>query len=367
MRFLNVTSNAELYQYLNESGCEIRSLGTTEGGFEMLCAIAGGRLEPPILITAGSHADELGGVYAALRLVRELESDYRLYIVPARDPFGFEGYRANLRFALGQEATIETDDDVYKLLRNYGQILYKEKTFVLAVVGEFAAAYDLGNNYDTSGVARRLQHVVRDNPALAAPLAAAKRVVIPWNLPMPRFGDRFKQAARGLVVSSDGYVGNFNRLFDSPSPPKEIEYIRRLVDELQPGLVLDLHEGYGSSFYVFQGTSVKDLELRISTAMTMAVQARGACIATPEELEPYWGERSRTEREYLGNGAFNPGNYETSSFRGYQKAETISFTLETGALNPLEWRADMHVWAACAAVNAYEENGSHRSNAISHS
>ena len=72
MRPTDVNSNTLLRKYLDESACEVRSLGKVMGGYDVLCAVAGGAKEPAIVITAGAHADELGGVYGALTLLREI-------------------------------------------------------------------------------------------------------------------------------------------------------------------------------------------------------------------------------------------------------------------------------------------------------
>ena len=36
-------------------------------------------------------------------------------------------------------------------------------------------------------------------------------------------------------------------------------------------------------------------------------------------------------------------------------ARTTAFTLETGGLNPVNWRADLHTWASMAAVAEWEK------------
>ena len=99
MRPTDVNSNALLRKYLDESACEVRSLGKVMGGYDVLCAVAGGAKEPAIVITAGAHADELGGVYGALTCCANSETEHRLYVIPVRDPFGFEGYRGSIYHA----------------------------------------------------------------------------------------------------------------------------------------------------------------------------------------------------------------------------------------------------------------------------
>ena len=314
MNPLCVKSNENLLQYLEKTDLPIRSLGPVLGDFQVRVVQGGGDLEPPILITSGAHADELGGVYGALKLIKKVKTNHKLFVLPVRDPFGFEGYRANLQFALGSPARIETGDDIYSIFKQEGNIIFQDGSYCIAEIGEFVFAYDSGKDFETSSVGRRLDELVKSDDNLLRSLAKAKRVIAPWNLPMPRIGDPYRQAARGMITTEDGFVGNYNRFFDQESPPPEVEYARALANELKPGLVLDLHEGYGRGFYVYKPeNSQDDLNDEILTAMGNAVHDNGGQTATPEELKPYWGEKLGHDREFFGNGVFSAGVSTLSS------------------------------------------------------
>jgi hypothetical protein len=349
----DVNSNALLIRYLKESDCEIRALGKVLGGFDVLCAVSGGKKDPPILITSGAHADEVAGVHAALRLLREIKTEHRLYVLPVRDPFGFEGYRANLEFAMDKALKIDTAADVYQVLR-HGRVLYEQGTYILAQIGEYVFAYDVGIDFSSSSVGRRIEPLVVEDSRIMETLSRAKRVIAPWNLPMPRAGDCYKQGARGMIVIPSGFVGNFNRFFDQSSAPLEVVYPRNLVDELKPGLVLDLHEGYGRGFYTYKAEREDPTIERVVSALTTAVRDKGGINSTPEELQPYWGPRVGHDRRYFGNGVFYSGSTTRSSFSQYCQHTSCAFTFETGGLNPPNWRTDLHVWAAKAAISAWE-------------
>jgi hypothetical protein len=159
-----------------------------------------------------------------------------------------------------------------------------------------------------------------------------------------------------MIVTSSGFVGNFNRFFDEPEPPPEVMYPRNLFEELKPGLVLDLHEGYGRGFYVY--TSEKDDELgeRIVSALTSEVESRGGMTSTTEELQPYWGPKLGHDRRCFGKGVFYSGSTTRSSFSQLCQKSTRAFTFETGGLNPVTWRTDLHVWAAKAAIEIWESS-----------
>jgi hypothetical protein len=348
----DVNSNALLRRFLEESGCEIRKLGTVLGNYEVLCAVAGGTKNPPILITSGAHADEIAGVHAALRLLRELETDHRLFIVPVRDPFGFEGYRANLEFALGKSLRLESARDVYETLGK-GHVLYESGTYVMSQLADLVFTYDVGIDFPSSSVGRRIEVLMRENPALVEALSQAKRTIAPWNLPMPRAGDRYKHGARGMIVTSSGFVGNFNRFFDRDLPPVEVVCPRNLFDELKPGLVLDLHEGYGRGFYTYKPERDDPTIEFVVAALTNAIAEQGGINSTPEELQPYWGPSVGHDRRYFGKGVFYSGSTTRSSFTQYCQKSSCALTFETGGLNPVYWRTDLHVWAAKAAVRAW--------------
>ena len=351
----DVNSNALLLRYLEESDCEIRVLGKVLGGFDVLCAFAGGKKDPPILITSGAHADEVAGVHAALRLLREIKTEHRLCVLPVRDPFGFEGYRANLEFAKGEPLKINAVADVYHVLRQ-GVLLYEQGTYILAQIGDYVFAYDVGIDFASSSVGRRIEPLVLEDARIREALSTAKRVIAPWNLPMPRTGDYYKQGARGMIVTAAGFVGNFNRFFSQSSAPLEVIYPRNLFEELKPGLVLDLHEGYGRGFYTYKAEKEDPMIERVVSALTTAVRELGGVNSTPEELQPYWGPRVGHDRRYFGNGVFYSGSTTRSSFSQYCQQTSCAFTFETGGLNPAKWRTDLHVWAAHAAIRAWESS-----------
>ena len=349
-----VDTNGKLREFMERYSRYVVSLGSTLGGRELWCAQVGGDAEPSILITAGAHADELGGVYAALRIIQKPETNRRMYVVPNRDPLGLEGFRRYLEFALGSRVYVQSPRDVVRILKEHGTLLYEEGTYLISQINDIGFAFDMGCDFLTSNVGRRLAEILKQHPGLVAPLAACARVVAPYNLPMPRYGDIYNQGARTMIVTVDGYVRNMNRFFDQDEAPVEVAVIRNFVKGHQPGLVLDLHEGYGRGFYVYVPEHQDELTARIAQSMARAVVAHGGQTATPEELFPYWGEELAIGREFQGDGMFSFGEVSRQSFSGTTQEKAISFTQETGGLNPLHWRADLHEWAARAAIATFE-------------
>ena len=112
-----------------EAGGEVRSLGTVLGGYEILCAVRGGDRQPSIVITAGAHADELSGVYAAIRMAQKLDTPHQTFIIPVRDPFGFHGFRRAVQFCVGRPVRLDTPEDVVRVLKSEGELLHEDGSF----------------------------------------------------------------------------------------------------------------------------------------------------------------------------------------------------------------------------------------------
>jgi len=272
-----------------EEGGEVRSLGTVLGGYEILCAVRGGDRQPSIVVTAGAHADELGGVYAALRMAECLDTPHQTFIIPVRDPFGFHGFRRAVQFCVGRPVRIEGPDDVVRVLKSEGELLHEDGSFLLVKTGPFAIAFDVGTDFPTSSVGRNIEPLLKSRPELVPILAGCQRVISPYNLPMPRYGDVYDQACRSMKVTPDGFVGNMNRFFGEKEQPEEVAILQKFTETVRPALVLDLHEGYGRGFYIYVSEDRTPFMDQIADSMVAAVKAHGGATATVEELTPYWG------------------------------------------------------------------------------
>src|SRR5213079_1931195 len=113
-------------------------LGPAFGGEEVLCAETGGERLPPILITAGCHTPEAAGVVAALRLLDELQTDRKTYVIPLRDPFGFNDFDHCLSALLGRPATVASHAETVALLRRDGALVWDRRGLAVGLIGESA-------------------------------------------------------------------------------------------------------------------------------------------------------------------------------------------------------------------------------------
>ena len=181
-------------------------------------------------------------------------------------------------------------------------------------------------------------------------------MIAPYNLPMPRYGDIYDQACRSMNVTPEGFVGNMNRFFGEKWQPEEVAILQHFTDTVHPGLVLDLHEGYGRGFYIYVNEERTPIMDEIADSMVAAVKAHGGATGTIEELTPYWGSISEG-RTMVRDGLLYAGPSVASSFGTYwEKKGVPAFTQETGGLNPLSWRTDLQEWSARAAVDTFTKS-----------
>lgn len=259
------------------------------GPFDLpvFCAVGGGEREPAVLITAGSHADETSGMVTASRLLDMLSTDQKVYVVPNRDPLGWEGFSAGLGLAAGV-APPSGFGPAKDLLRSAGDVLYEDGQFLVADVGGFNFAL-VRPNRDTFGsekAIKMLAFAMSVDAALSARLAG-KRVLVPANAP-DCDGRGVLDRAYTVVVAEDGFVGSFNRFFGDPAAPAEVAAVAAIIDDVAPRLTVDLHEGWNDAYYMFvpEPSTRTPLETRLETSVRTALRDSGYPTSSLSELVP---------------------------------------------------------------------------------
>src|SRR5262245_54226335 len=129
-------SSRSVYEALRASGKPLRRLGITLGGEEIVCAETGGERRPAILVTAGAHSPEVAGVLGGLRILEKIQTEHKTYVIPMRDPFGFNDFDHCLGFLLDQRVTVRSHAEGVALLERYGTVLLRSADFCLALLGE---------------------------------------------------------------------------------------------------------------------------------------------------------------------------------------------------------------------------------------
>lgn len=284
-----LADNTEVAAAIAAVATDVRDLGRTTGDLPIWCAVGGGSRPPPILVTAGAHADETSGPLAAVQLLRDLATDHPLYVVPTRDPLGLEGFAAVVRGATSSTAPLVSWEDVAAVLRRQGRVLVEDGSFVLALVGDLGVAglRPTPDSFGSEKALRIVQEWVRREPALLDELAG-KRVVVPANAPGCE-GRGVLERAYTAYVAPDGFVGSYNRFFGHPAAPIEVRLIQDLVDDLRPGLAIDLHEGWDDRAYWFVPQATADDPARARGIEAEVIAALGAAdlpTSTLSELVP---------------------------------------------------------------------------------
>lgn len=353
----------QIAAWLGQQGLAVDSLGSNFCGQPLLRVTKGGGLGRPIVITAGAHAGEPSGVLAALLLAKEHQFQAPTYIVPLRDPFAWQPYALVLANAAGGSAVPPITDhaSAVRALQALGTLLPPQQgNLVIALVNGVAFASMPPS--DPPVGPRQLEQAVNQALAADADLVRAllgKRIVFP-SIAGPvaegvgDYGRSFSATIRG-----HGVVADMNRGFGGSEEPAEVALLRQMVDELRPGLVIDLHEGQGTTFYAFVGAASPHPETQAYASLALDAMAfDGARPVSLADLERSFGPRIRQELSEpvpgLMVGRVQNTALEGTSFGNYCDRYCPSITTETGRWAPLELRVRRQLAAAKAIIAAYE-------------
>lgn len=282
-----LSSGTELLQALRGWATTVEVIAAGPFDLPVFCAVGGGEREPAVLITAGSHADETSGMIVAATLLDALSTEHKVYVVPNRDPLGWEGLLVGLGLAAGVAAPTGFDP-AYDLLRSAGDVLYEDGQFLVADVGElaFALVRPTRDTFGSEKAIKMLAFAISVDTTLSARLAG-RRVLVPANAP-DCDGRGVLDRAYTVVVAEDGFIGSFNRFFGDAAAPAEVAAVAGLVDELAPGLTVDLHEGWNDAYYMFvpEPPTGAPLDKRLQTSVTAALRDSGYSTSSLSELVP---------------------------------------------------------------------------------
>jgi len=253
--------------------------------------------------------------------------------------------------ALGHTVKASNSREAGELLHRHTAIVNEESGVTVGILGDLAFASIADGPYMSFELSRNvLPQLTQRDPALRQQLAG-KRILLPANIPYPEGRGPFDWGGSSAYVTADGKATHFNRLFDSDLAPVEVASVRNFVDRIQPGLTVDLHEGFGSKFYLF--VPARDLRnLRIADAMIRAVREIGMELSTYDELLPLWGTHAR-EITPAGDGIFTHAP-TSASFSGYAARYGPSVTTEPGMSAPVSVRIRAIEAAAMAAIRVLE-------------
>lgn len=252
---------------------------------------------------------------------------------------------------LGQALKVSNNQQASELLHRHTTIVYEKSDVTVGILDDLAFASISDGPYMSFELSRNvLPELTRQDPGLRDQLAG-KRVLLPANIPYPEGRGCFDWGGNSAYITPDGKAAHFNRLFDSDPAPVEVASVRAFMDRVKPGLTLDLHEGFGSKFYLFV-PGADSRHLQIAQAMMRAVREVGMELSTYDELLPLWGAHAR-EITLAADGIFIHAP-SSVSFSGYAARFGPAVTTEPGMSAPVSVRIRAIEAAATAAIRVFE-------------
>ncbi len=365
-QFLQIRTNDDIRQFLAAAGYEPRILDRTLNGLDILGVQAGGSRKPAVFIKAGSHADELAGIYSALEVLRQLRTEHAVYIIPCANPFGFEGYNRCLSYALGETVRLSSAAEAMHLLRSHSQPLYENDAYCLFVIrGIGIVAIDEGKTGSSYVERWALNELFKKHVDLV-PLVAGKYVFFPPEVLYDDGIEVFDHGIKVAYVNWEGWVGNPNRFYDRVDAPVEVACVRNWLNVCNPGMVIDMHESGGKSGYPTTGYYFvlppqwplhdSPLELEIARRMVEAARSFG-CPLSSEVLRRNWinpGSDNLGD-EFPADGILRSDQRPVMPFYQWGEHFEVSIVIETGMAQPLADRIRIQVAALQAALEAFAE------------
>jgi len=294
----------QLLDQCRDGGKDLRILGHCPDGSPLVCVRCGGDKLPAIFITAGSHSTEQAGVSAAVDLMRSLDTEHAVYILPTRDPIGMNGFAYALGLGMGEAPAFSTFVELEEILRRQGEVSYDEDGIVLSLIGDYgyvsSRPTEQRRHPQWLGY-RTLQEVARERPQVFEPFRGRRVYMTPGQEGVE--GTGLFGRAYTLIVGLDGEILHINRFHDTAWAPIEPRATRSLLAEIKPGLSFDLHESQimGNRFWLsarHQADADNQLwEERAASAVVNAIAANGAPIAEDIDvqgipLEQTWFRKS---------------------------------------------------------------------------
>lgn len=328
---------------LEKRGRKYRVLGAAPDRSPIVAVKCGGTKLPAIFISGGAHSTEHAGALATVEVIEQLKTDHVVWVVPARDPIGLSGLRHALSLGLGKAPDLKSAGDLDDFLRKNGEVLFDSEGTLLVRIGEYGYAnrgllgkFPKGASFLEPLLGRRIWY-------------ASKRLDTPGSAPLER--------AYTLIVTPAGEILHLNRFHDTRWAPAEVQCVRQLMAEVQPGLTFDLHEhDHGPHFWMSarkQKTDEGELwERRIATQAARAVAASGAELAAENYSPGTFFEKLERGVFWLDAGKRGEG----LNLVDFAAAEYgLGFTIETGMQCPFAERVRQHLLVVQTAVSIFEQ------------
>jgi len=363
---INITSVYQLMSWLAERRIPYKIVGETKMGLPLIMIHKEGRGRP-VIITAGAHATEPSGVSAALHILESWNYSFPLYMFPLRDPLGCQSYAACLSHAIYRPVDFEGYDELNKLLlQNADKVYIQDDDFLLVRINGLLFTNiryrpeDAGPRQNE----RYINNFLSDHPSLL-PEFVGRRVICPANMSDRSEAVYRYERAFTAEISTTGIFSDMNRRFGSNEEPPEVEILRKTVDSVIPGLVLDLHEGFADSYYFFTSNYSENEETRLYLDIMSEACAKefpkgpwtlSNLLEAMPELKSQFNEPKPGIIE-TKNKPYHEGTSKIvgTTFSDYCSRYCPAVTIESGIDNTLVRRTQVHLICAKAALEHYEK------------
>jgi hypothetical protein len=358
----NLTT-ADVLEAIRTSGKHIHQWGTAVDGTPILAARTGGDLQPPIFITAGVHAHEPAGVQAALNLLKGLETEHEVHVLPLRDPFGFAGANHCLSVAAGVKVAALNHRAALDYLSLHGQLLAQEGEIYLFKLGEFGFLW----NKSTPGsegsrpFTHFMQMLMRNKPDVVRPLWGKSLMLLLTMGDVEGVGEL--QHCFHMVFSTTGELLHLNRFFGREDAPPEVAAVDHLIQQVNPGLTCDLHEGAEQGFWLPVPKPEKNPERPLAAAKAFldVIHDHHYPITTYEEWVAIY---KVMDQERVGPEPRLPGLLWTHTLQAgeghnlssYAALHGVAIDTEAPIMRPLAMRVDGITNGILAAIRVWEQD-----------
>lgn len=357
----NLTTK-DVLNALQASGMPLHQWGRAVDGSPLLSAQTGGTRQPAVFITAGCHSHEPAGVLAALNLLRGLETEHEVHILPLRDPFGFAGVNHCLSVASGKEVQVPTHRAALDYLLAEGELLAKDGEFALVKLVEIGFLWHrpTPGSDGSRPLSSFLTRLMRQEPDRVRPLWGKSVMLLQTMTDVEGVADL--QRCYHRVINASGEFLHLNRFFGRDDAPPEVMAVENLMRQVKPGLTCDLHEGAESGFWLSVPKPEKNpgIPLSMARAFMDVITSRNYPITPYEE----WAEIYQvTDQERVGPEPTLPGLLWTHPLRAgeghnlgsFASLTGIAFDTEPPLTLPLVERVDGLTNGIMAAIKAWEK------------
>lgn len=351
----------ELLEDARDRAGSVEVLGHTVDGSPLVAARGGGDKLPAIFITAGSHSTEQAGVSAAVACIDELDTEHQVYVIPTRDPVGFQGFGHALSLGIGAAPTLTSFEQVEEILRGHGEVLFEEDGMLLALIGDYGYATSRpgpGIRCPQYQCYTRLQRLFAEEPERLQPLCGRRVYMTPGQTGVEGTGDFGR--AYTLIISLTGEILHINRFHDTVWSPIEPRVTRDLMARIQPGLSFDLHESQlMDDRYFLSARRQPDAdneawEQKAAVAIIERIKASGATLAIDEDVSSLgpWFDTSEPGVCWLdatrrGEG-FNLMDFASATYG-------LAFGTEMGMYGTFDGRVELAMITVRAAAEVFAE------------